>query len=249
MSWADLPFWMAAILAAVLVGMSKGGMPIVGMLATPVLALFLPPVMAAGLLLPVYIVSDVFGLWAYRHAFNRKVLAILGPATTFGVFLGWLMASTISDRVVTGLVGVIGLSFAANLLFRPSLSSSAVDPKIAPGMFWGTITGFTSFVSHAGGPPYQVYVLPLQLHKTVFAGTTTVLFAYVNAIKLLPYWALGQLSLQNLQIAAVLLLPASLAVFAGVKLVKAMPQDLFYKLVTWALLLVSLKLLYDAAMG
>ncbi len=111
------------------------------------------------------------------------------------------------------------------------------------------MSGFTSFVSHAGGPPYQVYVLPLGLEKTVFAGTTTILFAYVNAIKLVPYWALGQLSAENLRVAAVLTLPAVLAVFVGVRLVRILPTALFFRLVAWALLLVSLKLLWDAWPG
>lgn len=116
----------------------------------------------------------------------------------------------------------------------------------AVGTVWGTISGFTSFVSHAGGPPYQIFVLPLRLEKTVFAGTTTILFAYVNAIKLVPYWALGQLSLANLKVAAVLTLPAVFSVFLGVWLVKRLPTKLFFRLVVWALLLVSLKLLWDA---
>jgi uncharacterized membrane protein YfcA len=111
------------------------------------------------------------------------------------------------------------------------------------------MAGFTSFVSHAGAPPYQVYVLPLRLEKTVFAGTTTILFAWVNAIKLVPYWALGQLSMANLQIAAMLVIPAVLAVFAGVRLVRVLPQALFFRLVAWALLAVSVKLLWDAAAG
>jgi hypothetical protein len=120
---------------------------------------------------------------------------------------------------------------------------------VGPGLFWGAVTGFTSFVSHAGAPPYQVYVLPQRLEKTVFAGTTTVLFAYVNAAKLIPYWALGQLSPGNLKAAAFLMLPAAIAVFAGVRLVRVMPQALFFRLVAWALLLVSVKLLWDAAAG
>jgi uncharacterized membrane protein YfcA len=111
------------------------------------------------------------------------------------------------------------------------------------------VAGFTSFVSHAGAPPYQVFVLPLRLEKTVYAGTTTILFAYVNAIKLAPYWALGQLSASNLKTAAVLVVPAVLAVFAGVRLVRVLPQALFFRLVVWALLAVSLKLLWDAAQG
>jgi len=57
---------------------------------------------------------------------------------------------------------------------------------LLPGLFWGTLSGFTSFISHAGAPPYQVYVLPQQLPKTVFAGTATLVFAAINLAKVLP---------------------------------------------------------------
>jgi uncharacterized protein len=242
-------FWVMAVVAAVLVGMSKGGLPVVGMLGVPVLSLAISPVAAAGLLLPVFVLSDMFGLYAYRRAYDRRVLAILVPAATLGVGLGWLTASLVSDRLVSGLVGVIGTAFAASLILR---RDEAVPPRPASrlaGTIWGTISGFTSFVSHAGAPPYQVFVLPLKLEKTVFAGTTTILFAYVNAIKLIPYWALGQLSLDNLKVAAVLVVPAVAAVFGGVWLVRILPAKLFFRLVAWALLAVSLKLLWDAARG
>ena len=242
-------FWLAAGVAAVLVGMSKGGLPVVGMLGVPVLSLMISPVMAAGLLLPVFVVSDMFGLWAYRREFDRRILWILIPATTIGVVVGWATASVVSERLVTALVGLIGLGFSLNLMLRKPKVGEGKPAEVAPGMFWGILTGFTSFVSHAGAPPYQVYVLPMKLEKAIFAGTTTVLFAYVNAIKLIPYWALGQLTLDNLEVAAVLMIPSALAVFAGVKLVRVLPQELFFKLVTWALLAVSLKLLWDAATG
>jgi uncharacterized membrane protein YfcA len=143
-------------------------------------------------------------------------------------------------------VGLIGAVFAAYILLRPEATQAPRRAGRWGGTFWGTVSGFTSFVSHAGAPPYQVYVLPLGLEKTVFAGTTTILFAYVNAIKLVPYWALGQLSVENLRVAAILTLPAVLAVFAGVRLVRVLPARLFFRLVAWALLLVSLKLLWDA---
>jgi uncharacterized protein len=242
----DPLYWALAVIAAVLVGMSKGGLPLVGMLAVPVLALETPAVTAAGLLLPVYVVSDVFGLYAYRHSFDRRNLMILAPAAILGIGLGWATASLVTEWVVTALVGLIGFAFALNLLLRKPPDGPARPGKVGPGLFWGTIAGFTSFVSHAGAPPYQVYVQPQRLDKTVFAGTTTILFAIVNAVKLVPYWALGQLSPDNLRTAAMLMVPAALAVFAGVRLVRIIPQDLFYKLITWALLLVSLKLLWDA---
>jgi uncharacterized protein len=245
----DIVFWVLAGLAAVMVGLSKGGLPVVGMLAVPLMALVMSPVMAAGLLLPIYVISDMFGLWAYRHAYNKRVLAIMAPALTIGVVVGWATASVVSEDWVTLLVGVIGTVFALNLLVRRGPVRAAKAADVAPGMFWGSLAGFTSFVSHAGAPPYQVYVLPLRLEKAVFAGTTTIAFAYVNLIKLIPYYALGQLSVSNLKVAAILAVPASLAVFAGVRLVKIIPEQLFFKLVTWALLAISIKLIWDGVRG
>lgn len=242
-------FWIAGSVAAMLVGLSKGGLPVVGMLAVPVLALAIPPVAAAGLLLPVYVASDMIGLYAYRRAFDRRVLAILAPAAVVGIGLGWLTAAAVPERLVTGLVGAIGAVFAVTLLFGRRPGGEGRKARVGPGIFWGALTGYTSFVSHAGAPPYQVYVLPLRLDKTVFAGTTTVLFAFVNAVKLIPYWALGQLSVANLKVAALLSLPAVAAVAAGVALVRVLPERLFFRLVSWALLAVSLTHLWDAVTG
>jgi uncharacterized protein len=245
----DVWFWVAAVLAACAVGMGKGGLPLVGMLAVPIMALVMSPVMAAGLLLPVYIVSDVFGLYAYRQAFDRRVLAIVLPGAVVGIGIGWATASLVPEAAVTLLVGVIGLAFALNLILRRRIEATPKRAEVAPGLFWGAVSGFTSFVSHAGAPPYQVYVLPLGLTKAVFAGTATIAFAVINAVKLLPYYALGQLTLGNLQTAAVLSIPAAAAVFAGFRLVKSLPERLFFQIVTWALLVISLKLVWDGWAG
>ncbi len=238
-------FWLAATAAALFIGFSKGGLPVIGVMAVPVLSLVISPITAAGVLLPVYVLSDMFGVWAYRAAFDKRVLAIMIPAMTLGVGLGWATAHLVPEPVVTMLVGVIGAAFAANTLLRKHVTGEPRPARIAPGLFWGSVAGFTSFVSHTGGPPYQVYVLPLRLPKLVFAGTTTITFACVNAIKLVPYWALGQLSPDNLHIAAILTLPAVIAVFAGVRLVKILPEVLFFRIVFWALLGISLRLIWQ----
>ena len=241
-------FWICAVAAAMLVGMGKGGMPVVGMLGVPVLSLVISPVTAAGLLLPVYVLSDMFGLYAYRGAFDRRVLAILMVGVTVGVGIGWATARITPEWIVTTLVGVIGAVFALRLLMRRG-EASPREARVAPGVFWGAVTGFTSFVSHSGAPPFQVYVLPLGLQKMVYAGTNTILFAYLNGIKLVPYWALGQFSPANLKVAVMLMPAAAVAVFAGVRLVKILPERLFFQIVTWALLAVSLKLIWDGLGG
>lgn len=242
-------FWIAATVAAIIVGMGKGGIPIVGMLGVPVLSLAMPPLAAAGLLLPVYVVSDMFGLYAYRRAFDLRVLVILGLGATLGVGLGWATAHLVPEAAVTLMVGLIGGIFALNLILRPRLSQQARKAEVAPGVFWGALTGFTSFVSHSGAPPFQVYVMPLQLPKLVFAGTSTILFAYVNAIKLIPYIALGQIRMDSLQHAVLLMPVAALSVFVGARLVHWLPEKLFFRVVTWALLILSIKLVVDGIRG
>ena len=242
-------YWAVAVVAAALVGMGKGGVPAVGMLSVPVMALVMNPVLAAGLLLPVYVVSDIFGLYAYRHSFDRRVLAIILPGALVGVGVGWATATMVPEAAVRLMVGAIGVLFALNLLIRRPVVAHPKQPAVVPGLFWGVVTGFTSFVSHAGAPPYQVYTLPLGMTKAAFAGTSTIAFAVINAVKLVPYYALGQLNLGNLKVAAVLAVPAVGAVFIGVWLVKWMPERRFFQAVTWALLLISAKLVWDGVAG
>ena len=92
---------------------------------------------------------------------------------------------------------------------------------------------------------YQVYTLPLGMKKAVHAGTSTIAFAYVNAIKLIPYYLLGQITLHSLEKVLVLMPVAAVPAFAGVRLVTWLPEKLFFQLVTWTLLLVSVKLVWD----
>lgn len=239
--------WLLLGLASALVGLSKGGLAMVGMLSVPILSLAMSPVQAAGLLLPVYVVSDVFGLIAYRRHWDRRVVLRLLPGAIVGVALGWATASLVDDRWVGAIVGVIGTWFALVTLLRPAPEdASPRQPDWVRGTGWGAVTGYTSFVSHSGGPPYQIFVQPLRLGPQTYAGTVTVFFAAVNFVKLIPYAALGQLGVGNLGKAAAMIPIAALSVFAGVWLVRRIPQRAFYLFITWALLAVSLKLIVDA---
>lgn len=241
--------WALAVIAAIAVGLAKGGLSMVAVLSVPLLSLVMSPVQAAGVLLPVYIVSDIGGLIAYwRHA-NWRVLARMWPGAIAGIVFGWLTASIVPVAGVELIVGLIGLTFALTALLRRPPDGPPRPARWGAGSFWGGIAGYTSFVSHSGAAPYQVYVQPLRLEPLIYAGTTTVFFAVVNAVKLIPYAALGQLSPGNLGVAAILTPVALFAVWLGVRLVKIMPQRAFYLFITWALLLVSIRLIWQGGAG
>jgi uncharacterized membrane protein YfcA len=241
-----LVFFIIAGLAALLVGLSKGGLTMAGSLGTPLLAIVISPVKAAALLLPIYVVSDWFGLYAYRREFDRRNLMILIPAGIAGIGIGWLSFSVVSDRMVGLFIGLIGIAFCLNAWRQRHRSPPPRAADVPRGLFWGAIAGFTSFVSHSGGPPYQVYVLPQQLSKTVFAGTTTITFAAINFVKLLPYWQLGQLDLANLKVSLLLMPIAVAGTFAGVWLVRIIPQRTYFVLIHVALFALSIQLVVAA---
>ena len=111
--------------------------------------------------------------------------------------------------------------------------------------FWGTVAGFTSFVAHVGGPPFQVYTLPLRLDPKVLTGTGVIFFAVTNAIKLVPYFALGQFDTTNLAASVVLMPIAPLATLAGAWLVRRMRPEIFYPFTYATVALIAVKLLWD----
>ena len=242
-------FWIVAVIAAVMTGIGKGGVPIVGALVVPVLSLVISPVTAAGLMLPVYVVSDWFGLYAYRREFDRRVLAIAVVGMTVGVGIGWGIARFIPENWVTVLVGAISVAFSLNQLLRKPVVAAPHRAEVVSGLFWCMIAGFTSFVSHTGGPPYQVWTLPLGMKKAVFAGTSTIAFAIINAEKLVPYYFLNQINAGSLKTAALLMPVAAAAVFFGVWAVRRLPERLFFQIVTWSLLLIGADLIGKGLTG
>ncbi|MCF2906607.1 sulfite exporter TauE/SafE family protein [Octadecabacter sp. CECT 8868] len=242
-------FWALAVLAAFCIGLSKGGAPAFGTLAVPIMALSISPVAAAGLLLPVFLFSDIFGVWAYRNHIHWGVVRIAVVGLLVGTAVGWATAHVVPERLVRVLIGLIGFVFALYLL---TSRNGEVDPKTInkkAGWFWTSIAGFTSFVSHAGAPPWQVWVLPLGLPKMVFAGTTAVAFAIMNMLKVIPYYMLGQLQFESLKVTLVLFVPAFIGVMAAYQLVRVISVRVFYAIVTWMLLAVSVKLIWDGLTG
>ena len=207
---SDPWFYAAAIPAVFLVGLSKGGFGgTFAMLGVPILALVISPLQAAGIMLPILVVMDIIALIAYKGRADWKSLTILLPAATLGIGIGWATAAYVNDAFVTFLIGVISIAFVADYVFKQRKKTHSAGHNIPKGSFWGAIAGFTSFISHTGGPPFQMYVLPLRLAPTLFAGTAVIFFAVVNAIKLVPYFLLGQFDTTNLS-TSVTLFPVAL---------------------------------------
>ncbi len=246
----DSPGLLALTLfAALLVGLSKGGLPAVAMLSVPLLSLTMSPLAAAILLLPIYILSDAISVWLYRREFSATNIRILIPAGLLGVLIGWATATVVSDRVVALMIGLMGISFCLYTWFFKNANADARPATVGRGLFWGALSGFTSFVSHAGAPPFQIYVLPQKLPKMVFAGTTTIVFAAINLAKLGPYWSITPYTEDTLRIALMLLPAAAIGTVAGKMLIQRLSEKWFFLAVQIALFAISCKLVVDAVLA
>ena len=241
-------FYLAAIPAVILLGLSKGGFAGLGVLSMPMMALTIPPVQAAAITLPVLMVQDAVSVWAYRHAWDRANLKILLPGAAVGILLAFLFAAQVPDAAVALALGVISIVFALRRFIggraaQAPVPSSALNRPL--GWFWGAVAGFTSMIAHAGGPPFQIYVMPQRLPRDVFVGTGVVFFTLVNLIKVPPYLALGQFTAENLLTSAALFPLAIASTWAGVLLVRRISGERFYDIVYVLLLLLGCKLVFD----
>ncbi len=239
-------FYAVAIPAVVFLGLAKGGFSGVSTAATPLLALYLPPLEAAALLLPILICQDAISVNVYWREWSAWNLKVLLPGAALGVTFGWLFASYVPDDAIRILIGATALVFLASAWLRTS-SVAQKQSTVLSGLFWGTVSGFASFASQGGAPPFQVYVLPQQLPKMMFVGTTTIFFAAVNLMKIVPYFMLAQFSAKNLSTSLALLPIAVAANFAGIWLVKTVPTAHFYRITYILLFILGSILLWQGA--
>lgn len=244
----DLNFYLFAIPAVVLIGLAKGGFSGLGALGVPLMAIGMAdPVRAAAILLPILIAQDVVGVAAFRKSWDRSVLAAMLPGAIVGIVLGYALAARVSAEGVMAVLGAITILFGAYRLWAERggrIQAASNSPGWVGGLF-GIAAGFTSQIAHAGGPPFQMWVMPKKLGRDMFIGTSAIFFAIINWIKVPAYVALGQFTPENVLATAALLPVAVLASLAGVKLVRKVPTGRFYAIVYWLMIVAGAKLLWD----
>jgi uncharacterized protein len=246
-------FYALAIPAFLLVGISKGGFGGgLGSMGVPMMALAIPVPQAAAIMLPLLMVMDVFAIRRYRRDWSRAHMAILLSGAAIGTILGYLAFKLLDELWVRLLIGTIAVLFGAQDLIREFLGRRPVVPG-APnwpkGVFWSSVSGVTSFIANAGGPPLQVYLQPYRLDKTVFVATVSVFFWVVNWLKFFPFVHLGLFTAGNIGTSAVLLPLAALGMWIGFKLHARVDQKRFYLWCNLFLFLTGWKLVYDGLKG
>lgn len=248
----DPLFYVLAVVALLIVGISKGGFGGgLGVIAVPLMSLAVPPFRAAALMLPILCVMDLVGLWAYRRHWDGGNLRIMLPGAIVGIVIASFTFGFFSEDAIRLIIGLIAVGFSLNHWLGGSARAAAhpAERSVGKGGFWSAVAGFTSFAAHAGGPPVSLYLLPQRMDKTLFVGTTVIFFAVVNYVKLVPYAMLGELGVANLETSLVLLPLAPIGVWLGIFLHHRVSQVWFYRVCYVFLFLTGLRLLWEGAIG
>jgi uncharacterized protein len=239
-------FYVFALPAVLIVGISKSGFGVgFGSLAVPLMALTVTVPQAAALMMPLLFLIDVLGLRVFKQDFDKKLLIFMLPFGLLGTLIGTFSFKYLSPQAVAGCVGFFTLLFLAQRLLFPPKADSPPPPKwLGAGLV--TLSGFTSFIAHAGGPPMNAFAIPLKLKPVVFAATLSYFFFVINLSKWIPYAYLGLLDWRHFWTSVLLMPIAALGVWLGQGMARRISPTLFYRLVYLGMLLSGIKLLWDA---
>ncbi len=242
--------WLLLVIAAMVVGLSKSGIPGVGILVVGIFSNLIPAKLATGIVLPLLIVGDIAAVSAYlKHTQWRHVLRLF-PWTAIGVVAGYFALDRMTNREVAVAIGLILLLMLAVHLWRNhKLSAGQLEREMAEHGAWfapvmGVLAGFTTQMANAAGPVMILYLLAMRLKKMDFLGTSAVYFFTLNLFKVPFMIHLGLINTESLVVNA-WLAPAVLAgSVVGRLIATRVPQRLFERLALGLTFLAALKLLW-----
>jgi len=232
--------------AAMIIGLSKCGLPGLGILAVPIVAAVIPAKSSTGFILPMLIAGDCIGVIYYRRHADWPRLLRLFPWTATGIVIGWLSLEKLTDSQIRPLIGAIVLIMLAINLWRQRFTNpeSRIPHHLSVAILIGLLAGFTTMMANAAGPIMVIYLLAMGLPPTLFIGTSAWYFLLVNTFKV-PFSAqLGLITLPSLTFNACLLPFIALGAWAGVHFAKRIPRVFFERLVQLFAAIGAIKLFF-----
>ncbi len=234
--------WAGLALAALLIGLSKGGVAGLGILVAAVAANVLPAKAASGFVLPLLIAGDLVGLRMFHRHADWGQLRRLMPWTAAGLFVGWFMLGRLDDAQARLLIGALLVAMVAGHLDSRRRAATAEGPAPTPPEWLaplaGLLAGFTTLVANAAGPVMIVYLLAMRLPKLQFLGTAAWFFCVVNLVKVPFMLQLGLVNPGSLAANAVLVPLVVLGALAGRWVVLRLDQKRF-ELISFVLTLAA----------
>ncbi|MGA2322411.1 MAG: sulfite exporter TauE/SafE family protein [Sedimentisphaerales bacterium] len=235
--------WVVVALCAVMVGISKTGLPGMGILFVPLMAMVIPAKQSTGMVLGILILADVFAVSYYhRSAMWRHIIRLI-PATLVGIVAGYFVMKVINDAQLKPIIGVIVVAMLAVNWWR-----NCRDEDV-PTQWWfaevmGFFAGLTTMMANAAGPVMIVYLLAMRLPKVEFVGTSAWFFFIVNWLKVPFSMHLGLINVESIKLGFIMLPFIIIGAVLGIVALKKMPQKVFEITIQLLALAAAIKLLF-----
>jgi uncharacterized membrane protein YfcA len=233
---------LVVFILAFMKGAFGGGLAALGI---PLLSLALDPITAGALMAPLFIVMDIIAIRYWKPStWSRTELAWLLPPMFAGTAIGFWLMSQLNPGWFAVAIALVTLGFSAQWFIGGS--QVVVRPRSrARATLAGTVSGITSMMAHAGGPPVAIYMLSLGLSKTLYAGTMNMYFTAANAAKVGPWLFLASPDARLWMLVLLCSLATPPVIWLGWRLHQRLHQRQLYSLCYALLILASFKLLWD----
>ncbi len=209
-------------------------MPVVGVIAGPVLAAALTPTVASGFALPLLIIGDLIALSRYRSYANWPLIFRLMPGVFAGILITAVLFTVMPIWMLTRMLGLLILISVILEIWRrvdkdkvTSSKGETQKRRILAG-FFGVLAGMTSMAANAGGTAMTLYLAHMRVTTLTFMGTSAWFFFGVNLIKVPIVVQLDLLTWETLKVNLLFLPALGLGTLVGIFIFKRLDERKFY---------------------
>jgi hypothetical protein len=221
--------WAIIMACGMLIGMSKVGVPGVSMIVVPALAFIFGAKASTGVLLPILMMADIFGVAYYRRHANWGHLIKVLPWAVIGLLLALWIGELVNDEQFKNMIAILVFLSIGLMLWQDKRKGT----NLFPDKWWfaasmGILGGFATMIGNVAGPVFAIYLLAMHLPKNSFIGTGAWFFMIINFTKFpLQLFVWNNISLETLTIDLMTLPAIALGAFAGIRLVKIIPENTY----------------------
>ena len=221
------------MIAAVLIGINKTGLPGLGLLPVVMLANTFPVGISTGIQLGMLALADLPAAWYYRKTVNWKQLGRLIPMALVGIVCGSLVLRIVPDKSLKLLIASVILvlcifGLVKDYVFR---DKEKIPTHWSFAALFGLMAGFTTQVANAAGPVMAIYLIAMRFEKKEYMGTAAWYFLILNWTKVPIFMTEGRITMESIRADLAMIPLLLVGAAAGIWLLKKMPQKVFEKAV------------------
>ncbi|MGI1669862.1 MAG: sulfite exporter TauE/SafE family protein [Neptuniibacter sp.] len=186
-------------IGALITGISKFSVGGLGILIAPVLLYAFPASTVLGVLLPMYLITDLMVVACYRDKIAWGVLLKIIPAQVVGLLIATLLIANLNADFLPKLIALMILMMIVFGCWLDYYEGSFMKNGAAiTGA--GTVSGFAALAANAGGPFITLILMEQRLAKETYTCTRAWNFFLVDILKIPVLLSMGFLNQETLML-------------------------------------------------